>query len=135
MAKGMYERRAKCEVTYYIRYQGGFTRELAKEVLKSRLGDMARGHFNLEKTRRPVPFSNFAERYREFASGYKREWYEENTSSKSLQHCSAILPWRRSLLGRSRSGNQTKQKRSSRRQSTDAFTVMKPCSKKLLIGD
>jgi hypothetical protein len=38
---------------------------------------MARGHFNLEKTRRPIPFSNFAERYREFASGYKREWYEE----------------------------------------------------------
>src|SRR5688572_28357938 len=135
MAKGMYERRARMGGNLLHPISGGFTRELAKEALKSRLGDVARGHFNLEKTRRPIPFSNFAERYREFASGYKREWYEENTSSKSLQHCSAILPWRRSLLGRSRSGNQTKQKRSSRRQSTDAFTVMKPCSKKLLIGD
>src|SRR5687768_11836474 len=55
----------------------GFTRELAKEALKSRLGDMARGHFSLEKIRRPVPFSKLAEQYREFASGYKRGWYEE----------------------------------------------------------
>ena len=78
-------------MTYYVRYQvdgadikerlgrksRGFTRELAKEVLKSRLGDMARGHFNLEKTRLPIPFSKLAERYREFASGYKRGWYEK----------------------------------------------------------
>src|SRR5688572_26596373 len=48
------------------------------------------------------------------------------------KNCSAILPWRRSLLGRSRSGNQTKQKWYSRRQSTDAFTVMKHMFKKAL---
>ena len=92
-ANGIYERRGKHgDVTFYIRYQfqgtdikervgrksRGFTRELAKEALKSRLGDMARGHFNLEKIRRPVPFSKLAERYREFASGYKCGWYEEN---------------------------------------------------------
>lgn len=95
---------------------------------------MARGHFNLEKTRRPIPFSNFAERYREFASGYKREWYEEKyiVEEHFCKNCSAILPWRRSLLGRSRSGNQTKQKWYSRRQSTDAFTVMKHMFKKAL---
>jgi hypothetical protein len=57
--------------------RGVSPRELAKEALKSRLGDMARGHFNLEKIRRPVPFSKLAEQYREFASGYKRGWYEE----------------------------------------------------------
>jgi integrase len=92
MAKGIYERNGRNgDVTYYIRYQvdgvdikervgrksRGFTRELAKEALKSRLGDTARGHFNLEKIRRPVPFSKLAEQYREFASGYKRGWYEE----------------------------------------------------------
>ena len=93
MAKGIYERKGKNgDMTYYIRYQvdgtdikervgrksRGFTREMAKDALKSRLGDVAQGHFNLEKTRKPVPFSKLAERYRVFASGYKRGWYEEN---------------------------------------------------------
>jgi site-specific recombinase XerD len=92
MAKGIYERKGlNGDVTYYIRYQydgtdikervgrksRGFTRELTKDALKSRLGDVARGHFNLEKVRKPVPFSKLAERYREFASGYKRGWHEE----------------------------------------------------------
>ena len=92
MAKGIYEREGKNgDVTYYIRYQfqgtdikervgrksRGFTREMAREALKSRLGDIARGQFNLEKTRKPVPFSKLVERYREFASGYKRGWETE----------------------------------------------------------
>ena len=62
MAKGIYERRGKYgDITYYIRYayQGtdvkekigkksrGFTREVAKEALRSRLGDIARGRFQL----------------------------------------------------------------------------------------
>jgi hypothetical protein len=55
----------------------GFTRELAKEALKSRLGDIAKGHFNLEKVRKPVAFSKLAEKYREFAGGYKRGWETE----------------------------------------------------------
>jgi len=91
-ANGIYERKGRHgDVTYYIRYQfqltdikeqvgrksRGFTREMAKDALKSRLGDIARGHFNLEKVRKPVPFSKLAERYREFASGYKRGWHEE----------------------------------------------------------
>ncbi len=92
MAKGIYERKGyHGDVTYYIRYQfqgtdikervgrksRGFTREMAREALKSRLGDIARGQFNLEKTRKPVPFSKLVERYREFASGYKRGWETE----------------------------------------------------------
>ena len=71
MAKGIFERKGRNgDVTYYIRYQvehtdvkervgrksRGFTREVAKEALKTRLGDIARGHFNLEKVRKPVPF-------------------------------------------------------------------------------
>jgi hypothetical protein len=92
MSKGIYERKGKGgDVTYYIRYQyqltdikervgrksRRFARELAKEALKSRLGDIAKGHFNLEKVRKPVPFSKLAEKYREFAGGYKRGWETE----------------------------------------------------------
>jgi integrase len=92
MAKGIYERKGKNgDVTYYIRYQvdgtdikervgrksRGFTREMAKDALKARLGEIAQGRFNLEKARKPVPFSKLAERYREFASGYKRGWETE----------------------------------------------------------
>jgi len=92
MAKGIYERTGKNgDVTYYIRYQvdgtdikervgrksRGFTREMAKDALKSRLGDIAQGHFNLEKVRKPVPFSKLAEKYKEFAGGYKRGWETE----------------------------------------------------------
>src|SRR5262245_19191443 len=92
MAKGIYERKGlKGDVTYYIRYQvdlrdikermgtkaRGFTREMAKDALKARLGEIAQGRFNLEKARKPVPFSKLAERYREFAGGYKRGWETE----------------------------------------------------------
>ena len=38
-------------------------------------GEIAQGRFNLEKTRKPVPFSKFVDRYKEFASGYKRGWF------------------------------------------------------------
>jgi len=92
MAKGIYERKGQHgDLTYYIRYQfqgtdikervgrksRGFNRETAKEALKSRLGDIARGQFSLEKTRKPVPFSKLVERYREFAASYKRGWDKE----------------------------------------------------------
>ena len=58
MAKGIYERNGKNgDVTYYIRYQvdltdikervgrksRGFTREMAKDALKARLGEIAQG--------------------------------------------------------------------------------------------
>ena len=99
LAKGIYGRKGlNGDVTYYIRYQAdgtdikervgrksrGFTREVPKEALRSRLGDVARGHFNLEKVRKPVPFSKLAERYREFASGYKRGWYDEKCTNPSF---------------------------------------------------
>jgi hypothetical protein len=77
---------------------------------------MARGHFNLEKIRRPVPFSKLAEQYREFASGYKRGWYEEKYIVQELLICSAILRWLKLLLGKSRSGNQIRPKQYSNRR-------------------
>jgi len=82
MAKGIYERKGQGgDVTFYIRYQfqgtdikervgrksRGFTRATAKKALKSRLGDIARGQFSLEKTRKPVPFSVLIKQYEEYA--------------------------------------------------------------------
>ena len=92
MARGIMQRKGKDgDLTYYIRYQfsgkdvrervgrksRGFTREMAKEALKSRLGEIAQGRFNLGKTRKPVPFSALAERYREFGATTKRAWEDE----------------------------------------------------------
>ena len=45
--------------------------------MNSRLGDIAQGHFNLEKVRKPVPFAKLVEKYKEFAGGYKRGWETE----------------------------------------------------------
>ena len=59
------------------------------------LGDVAQGHFNLEKVRKPVPFSKLAERYKEFAAGYKRGWQEEKYIVEEFApSCSAIHHWR-----------------------------------------
>jgi site-specific recombinase XerD len=91
MANGIYERKGRNGVTYYIRYQydgtdikervgrksRGFTKEVAKDALKARLGEIAQGRFNLEKTRKPVPFSRLVERYREYGASTKRAWAEE----------------------------------------------------------
>ena len=92
MAKGIYERKGRHgDITYYVRYQyqgtdikervgrksRGFTLEVAREALKSRLGDIAQGNFSLEKTRKPVPFFRLAERYREYASTNWRAWEQE----------------------------------------------------------
>jgi len=90
MAKGIYERKGQHgDVTFYIRYQfqgtdikervgrksRGFTREMARGALKSRLGDIARGQFSLEKTRRPVPFSTLLKQYDEYA---RTNWRDYN---------------------------------------------------------
>ena len=91
MAKGIYQRKGKKDITYYIRYQFhgkdikepvgkkslGCTKEWAKDALKARLGEIAQGRFNLAKTRKPVPFSCLMERYREWAASNKQAWDEE----------------------------------------------------------
>lgn len=92
MAKGIYERTGKKgDITYYIRYQvdgtdikervgrksRGFTRESAKEALKARLGEISQGRFNLDRVRKPIPFSQLIKRFHEYA---KVNWraYESN---------------------------------------------------------
>jgi hypothetical protein len=135
-ANGIYERKGKSgDVTYYIRYQvdgtdikervgrksRGFTREMAKDALKSRLGDLAQGHFNLEKVRKPVPFSKLAERYKKSlrpatsAAGRKR-----NKLPQSLQNCSPIRRWLISSLGRLTSGKPSRGRHSVSPPSTGA---------------
>ncbi len=91
MAKGIYERKGQGgDVTYYIRYQyqgidrkehvgrksRGFTREMAREALKSRLGDIAKGYYSLEKTRKAVPFSLLFQRFDEYARTNWRSYGE-----------------------------------------------------------
>src|SRR5690349_150798 len=95
MAKGIYERKGKNgDVTYYIRYQfktlngdgietikdlkekvgrksRGCTRNIAKEALKAREGEIAQGRFNLEQVRKPHPISDLIERYHKHAESYK----------------------------------------------------------------
>jgi len=91
-AHGIMERKGKHgDITFYIRYQfsgrdvrervgrksRGFTREMAKEALKARLGEIAQGRFSLEKAQKPFPFSCLVERYREWAASNKQAWEEE----------------------------------------------------------
>src|SRR5262249_22968125 len=46
-------------------------------ALKARLGEIAQGRFNLDKTRKPIPFSRLVERYREYRASTKRTWAAE----------------------------------------------------------
>jgi hypothetical protein len=94
MAKGIYERKGlNGDVTYYIGYQvdgtdikeaggqevpGIYPRDGQGCSQDEVWGDRP-GRFNLEKARKPVPFSKLAERYREFAGGYKRGGKLRNT--------------------------------------------------------
>ena len=68
MPHGIYSRRFRHGLTWYIRYtvggrivrekigaeRDGFTRSHAKTALQSRLGDLAQGKFRLPKVRRPI---------------------------------------------------------------------------------
>ncbi len=109
MAKGIYERKGQGgDVTYYIRYQykttdaegresikdikekvgrksRGFTRELAKKALKARLGEIAQARFNLDKVKKPFPFSELVERYHKHAASYKLSYHRERYSIDTLK--------------------------------------------------
>ncbi len=91
-AHGIYEREGKSgQVTYYIRYQvagrdvkekvgrksQGCTRELAKQALKARQGDVTRGRFNIAQALKPVPFSTLLRRFDTYAQDAWRG-YEQN---------------------------------------------------------
>jgi len=123
MAKGIYERKGNGgDITYYIRFQyktadaeghesvkdvkekvgrksRGFTRALAKEALKARLGEIAQARFNLDKVRKPHRFSELVAHYLKDIEGYKasfsREKYAINRLNKYFKGCylSNITTW------------------------------------------
>ena len=108
-ANGIYERRGKNkDITYYIRYSytyrdeeghenvkdvkeklgrksRGFTREMAKEALKARLGEIAQGRFNLDKARKPHAFGELVDRYLKHAESYKASFHREKYSIEGLR--------------------------------------------------
>ncbi len=93
MSHGIYCREFRHGTTWYLRYvfggrelkeklgreADGFTRTMAKDALKARLGDIARGKFRLPEARKPVSFRTLVARYREVAEanhrGYSRTKY------------------------------------------------------------
>jgi len=123
MAKGIYERRGHHgDITYYIRYQykttdsegqecikdikekvgrksRGFTRELAKEALKAREGEIVQDKFDLDKVKKPHLFSELVGRYLKFIEGYKssfsREKYAINHFNEYFKgrYLSSIKSW------------------------------------------
>ena len=123
MAKGIYERKGKNgDVTFYIRYQfktvtaegvefikdlkekvgrksRGFTRELAREALRAREGEIAQGRFNLEKVRKPHPVSELIERYHKHAESYKASYSRERYALEGFKkyfsgrYLSDLTPW------------------------------------------
>jgi integrase len=96
MSHGLYRRRCRHGVTWYIRFfvggrevkervgreADGFTKSKAKAALQSRLGDIAQGKFRLPAVRKPVVFRTLVARYREHAEahhrGYRASWYTLN---------------------------------------------------------
>src|SRR3546814_14351731 len=88
------------DITYYIRYQFhgkdikepvgkkslGCTKEWAKNALKARLGEIAQGRFNLEKTRKPVPFRSEERRVgNECVSTCKSRWSPDHYKKKDSE--------------------------------------------------
>jgi len=123
-ANGIYEREGKSgDITYYIRYSytyqdtegnekikdvreklgrksSGFTREMAKEAPKARLGEIAQGRFNLDKVRKPHAFGELVESYLKHAESYKASFNREKYAIEGLQeyfgsatHLSKITTW------------------------------------------
>jgi hypothetical protein len=58
----------------------------------------------LEKGRKPVPFSKLAEKYKEFARGYKRGWETEKYIVEEFASLFGDTPLAQKQRGKSRSG-------------------------------
>jgi integrase len=123
-ANGIYERKGKAgEITYYIRYSysfrdeegnekekdikekvgrksQGYNREIAKQALKARLGELTQGRFNLDKIRKPHTFGELVDKYLKHAESYKASFGREKYAIKALReyfgsgyHLSKITTW------------------------------------------
>jgi len=114
MANGIYVRKGKKlegksqDVTYYIRYQvkypdsegnerirdikekvgrksRGFTRELAKQALKARLGEIAQARFNLEQVKKPHLVAELVDRYHKHSASYKLSYHRERYAIDAIK--------------------------------------------------
>jgi hypothetical protein len=130
------------DITYYIRYSytyrdeeghetvkdvkeklgqksRGFTREIAKEALKARLGEIAQRRFNLDKVRKPHAFGELVDRYLKHAESYKASYQREKYSIEGLREISVLrLTYQILPPGRWRNGNENEQNGLSRQPST-----------------
>ena len=127
MAKrdGIYPRKLKSgDITYYLRFRytyrdettgamrmkeikeklgrksQGFTKEMAKDALRARLGEIAQGRFNLDKVRKPHSFGELVDRYLKHAESYKASFHREKYAIAGLRehfgagtHLSSITKW------------------------------------------
>jgi integrase len=100
MSHGIYCRQFRHGRTWYLRYAAGgqevkeklgreadgFTRTMAKDALKARLGDIARGKFRLPEVRKPSPFRTLVVRYREVAEANHRGYSRTRYTLGQLEH-------------------------------------------------
>src|SRR5262249_47635119 len=74
-------------------------REMAREALKAREGEIAQGRFNLEKVRKPHAVSELIERYHKHAESYKASYSRERYALEGFKkyfagrYLSDITPW------------------------------------------
>ena len=77
----------------------GFTRELAKEALKAREGEIVQRRFNLDTVKKPHCFSELVERHHKHAEGYKASYGREKYALERLKntfgarYLSEFTPW------------------------------------------
>jgi integrase len=106
MSHGIYGRRFRHGVTWYIRYTvhgrevkervgreaDGITRRLAADALKARLGDIARGRFRLPEARRAVLVREVIARYRTYAETHHRGYRSTRYVLAQLDAAFGTLP-------------------------------------------
>jgi integrase len=106
MSHGIYSRRFRHGVTWYIRYfiagrevkervgreADGFTKSKAKAALQSRLGDIAQGKFRLPTVRKPVLFRTLVARYREHAEAHHRGYRASRYTLNQLEAEFGTMP-------------------------------------------
>ena len=95
---GVYSRKYKKGVTWYIRYNhngeqivekvgrtiDGFTKKQAENALTSRRGDIVQGRFNVAQTRQYPRFNKLMAEYLEYSKMHKKAFRRDTVSAKHL---------------------------------------------------
>src|SRR3990172_2419304 len=94
---GVYQKGNRWFIDYYlldgrrkrevVGHVDKITRSLAEKALKARVGEIVQGKFNIEQTRKPVPFEKILDRYLEYArSNYRAYVRAEGMRKIFLEH-------------------------------------------------